>query len=91
MTTLRGEFFVQFKRQGNSIVAQKLTQGRSRTPRGQGAVSIRLRIEVPSWVFDPLDLVADTIVPAENTEPIIRLSSVGPDPEAVAELRVVDR
>jgi hypothetical protein len=63
------------------VVAQKLTQGRSRTPRGQGAVQIRLRIEVPSWVFDPLDLVADTIVPAENTEPVIRLSSVGPTVE----------
>lgn len=78
MSTLKGDFYVQFRRVGNVVVPQKLTQTRSKTPRGSGAVSIRLRIEVPSWVFDPLDLVADTIVPAENTEPVIRLSSVGP-------------
>lgn len=78
MTNLKGTFYVQFKRQGSGIVAQKLTQSKSRTPRGSGAISVRLQIEIPSWVFDPLDLVAQTIVPAQNTEPVIRLSSVGP-------------
>lgn len=76
--TGRATFFVQFKRSGNTIVPQKMTQTRSKTPRGSGAISVKFEAVIPMWVFDPLDLVADTIVPAENAEPVIRLSSVGP-------------
>lgn len=84
-STAKAVFYVQFRRVGGSIVASKLTQTRSKTPRGSGAISVKFIAEFPTWVFDPLDLVADTVIPAENTEPIIRLSSVGPvlpEPEA---------
>lgn len=74
----KATFYVQFRRVGGSIVATKMTQTRSKTPRGSGAISVKFVAEIPTWVFDPLDLVADTVIPAENTEPVIRLSSVGP-------------
>ncbi len=78
MSDLTATFHVQFRRSGNGLVAQKLTQSRSRVPRGSGAISVQFRVTLPGWVFDPLDLVAEAIVPAEHAVPVIRLESVGP-------------
>lgn len=86
-TTAKVAFYVQFRRLGSGITATKMTQTRSKTPRGSGAISVKFVAEIPTWVFDPLDLVADTVIPAENTEPVIRLSSIGPvfpEPEPTA-------
>jgi hypothetical protein len=72
-------FFVQFHRvRGGSIEAQKLTKTRGTLPRGMGAVSVQFKAEIPDWVFDPLDLIAETVVPADAPEPLIRLEAVGP-------------
>lgn len=71
-------FYIQFRRVRGSIEATKMTKSMSRTPRGSGAVSVKFIADIPSWVFDPLDLVAEAVVPAEHAEPVIRLDSVGP-------------
>lgn len=71
-------FFVQFRRRYGTIEAEKITKTRSVTPRGSGAISVKFVADIPAWVFDPLDLVAETVVPADATEPIIRLEAVGP-------------
>ena len=55
-----------------------MTKSMSRFPRGSGAISVKFVADIPLWVFDPLDLVADTVVPADYTEPVIRLEAVGP-------------
>lgn len=72
-------FFVQFaRRRGGPIEATKVTKSRSAVPRGSAAISVKFVAEIPDWVFDPLDLVAETVVPADSTEPLIRLEAVGP-------------
>jgi hypothetical protein len=81
---VKTEFYVQFQRKGNALVATALTQGRPKVVRrGTGSVMVRFAVEIPGWVFDPLDLVATYQVPAEHTEPLIRLDSLGPDPEKI--------
>lgn len=73
-------FWVTFRkdRRSGQIIPEKVTKTRVALPRGLGAVGIRFRAEIPDFVFEPLDLIAETVVPAEAVEPVIRLEAVGP-------------
>ena len=81
-------FYVQFRRERGwqqTVRAIAMTQNKPTSPRrGSGSIVVKLTANIPDWVFDPLDLVAEVTVPAENAEPLIALDSVGPildDPE----------
>lgn len=79
----RVTFFVQFTRRRGAVEAAKLTKTRGALPRGMGAVNVRFVADIPDWVFDPLDLTAETVVPADKAVPILRLEAVGPDPDLI--------